>query len=530
MRAAILRPLATALALAALLLAPGLATAAPVISGADGDAWNAAEVPASYVITGSALGATLSWQLLSEETAVPGFSGSGVSPLTVTLTGAPEGEMILVAVQNLPLDPDRAARAFSIDTTPPAITVVRPGAGAVYQRKEKVLADYSCGDATTCTGTVPVGAPIDTATTGTKTFSINAVNAAGNTAARSVEYRVTTAPPPPIQTLTLPPDPGGGDSVFPVSNPSRLKPPAGGVLLFRRPVLRWTRVGAARLYNLQVFRVKGNTATKILSRFPLDNRYRVPRGTLAWGDRYIWRVWPLVKGSYTKKPHGQSWFEVRRPVRLTSSQLLVNQRISQAALRRTAAVADWLDAGLVTGDLRDGSLAREDFAADVNLTGAGGAIDNGVAVPRPIPTGAAPSSGRARIAVTATQLLVNQRISQAAVRRANALAQRIGGGLTGGDLSVGAVEAAKLAPGLVVASAQPAGPGPPASRSIITAAKPRRASSLQMTDRQALINQRISQAAVRRANSLVAAIESGLTGANFRNGAISAISISPALR
>jgi hypothetical protein len=132
--------------------------------------------------------------------------------------------------------------------------------------------------------------------------------------------------------------------------------------------------------------------------------------------------------------------------------------------------------------------------------------------------------------VSARQLLVNQRISQAAVRRANALAARLEGGLTGGDLREGAVAATKLAPGLRISSAAPAGPAPAASTTAVRAAATRPRARVKMTDGQALINQRISQAAVRRANGLAALIGGGLTGAQFRDGAITALSVAPSLR
>jgi hypothetical protein len=216
-------------------------------------------------------------------------------------------------------------------------------------------------------------------------------------------------------------------------------------------------------------------------------------------------------------------------VRLTPAQLLVNQRISQAALRRTAAIDAWLDAGLATGDLRDGGLGRVEFAAGVRLAGAGTPIANGLAAPRPLEV-AVTRKRTASLRVTGRQMLVNQRISQAAVRRANALAARLEGGLTGGDLRPGAVTASKVAPGLRIAAARPAGPAPAASRTAIAPATRRKGASVRPTARQALVNQRISQAAVRRANTLAATIEGGLTGAQFRDGAITAAGISARLR
>lgn len=519
-----------ALVLPALLLPPVLAAAAPVISGADGDAWSAAETPAAYVITGTRPGAAIAWQLQSAGAPVPGFSGAGASPLTVTLADAPDGALTLAATQSTPLDAGRAVRGFTIDTTPPAATVTRPVNGAVYQRGERVVADYSCTEAASCAGPVAAGTPIDTATAGARSFTVTATDTAGNSAQQRIDYRVTAAPAPPVQTLALPAPPGGGAIALPVRNPTRLRPSPGISLPFRRPVLGWTRVGDASLYNLQIFRVRNGRATKVLSEFPARTLFRVPAGRLAWGERYVWRVWPLIGDRYSPAPHGQSWFEVRRPVHLTPGQLLVNQRISQAALRRVAAISDWLDAGLVAGDLRDGGLGREDFAPDVGLTGAGAAIQNGVAAPRPLRVARSPRARAADLRVTVGQLRVNQRISQAAVRRAGALERRISGRLTGGDLRAGAVEADKLAPGLLVEAAQPAGPGPPPSRTIIAVVARGPVARVDLSDRQILINQRISQEAVRRANRLARQIGRGLTGANFRDGAIAAVSITPGLR
>ena len=113
-------------------------------------------------------------------------------------------------------------------------------------------------------------------------------------------------------------------------------------------------------------------------------------------------------------------------VRVSARQLAINQRISQAALRRLALVEA----------LRQG---------------------------RPTPRSKNVSRGGGRVRVSAIQLRINQRIAQAAVRRANALAGR------------------------------PTAPGANSTRRI------------RLSAGQLLINQRISQAAVRRANALLAA-------------------------
>ena len=83
----------------------------------------------------------------------------------------------------------------SPDTKAPVITIASPVAAASIVRGTTVLADYSCDDGTgvgvaTCTGTVADGAPIDTATEGTKTFTVTTSDNEGKQATQSVTYTV----------------------------------------------------------------------------------------------------------------------------------------------------------------------------------------------------------------------------------------------------------------------------------------------------------------------------------------------------
>jgi Tol biopolymer transport system component len=96
------------------------------------------------------------------------------------------------------------------DTAKPTITITSPSGSDVVQGST-VLADYACADnvgVTSCVGTVPDGSAIDTATLGSKTFSVNAADAAGNTESKSVSYTVVAAPPSdtthPTITVTSP--------------------------------------------------------------------------------------------------------------------------------------------------------------------------------------------------------------------------------------------------------------------------------------------------------------------------------------
>ena len=81
-----------------------------------------------------------------------------------------------------------------IDRKAPVISVTTPASGAVYPLNESVAAAYACADGgagtSSCTGTVAAGTPIDTSSTGAKTFVVNAADAAGNSSSATVTYTV----------------------------------------------------------------------------------------------------------------------------------------------------------------------------------------------------------------------------------------------------------------------------------------------------------------------------------------------------
>jgi hypothetical protein len=86
--------------------------------------------------------------------------------------------------------------AFEFAT--PQITITAPANGASYMRGSTVLAAYGCSEGgitspiATCTGTVANGQPIDTSSTGAKTFTVAATDKAGNHTTTTVNYTVTT--------------------------------------------------------------------------------------------------------------------------------------------------------------------------------------------------------------------------------------------------------------------------------------------------------------------------------------------------
>jgi hypothetical protein len=81
-----------------------------------------------------------------------------------------------------------------IDRTLPSITLTSPASNAVYQLGRSVIAAYACADVgsgpASCVGTAANGAAIDTASTGAKAFTVNAVDGAGNASSATVAYTV----------------------------------------------------------------------------------------------------------------------------------------------------------------------------------------------------------------------------------------------------------------------------------------------------------------------------------------------------
>ena len=208
-----------------------------------------------------------------------------------------------------------------------------------------------------------------------------------------------------------------------------------------------------------------------------------------------------AKPEATRDPGGGS-------IALSASQLRINQRIGQAAIRRLNAVQKWLDDGIVGSDLCGGTLGPRELASDLMQIPGEAAAPAG-ASPRPLEV--APSGGSGAITLTPAQLQINQRIYRAALLRARALDERLRGRLTGGDVVDASVDPARLA--MPVSSGPPvAGPAPSTTARVGLGAASGR---ITLSSGQLRINQRIGQRAVREANSLVSRIERGLVGANF---------------
>jgi lysophospholipase L1-like esterase len=101
-----------------------------------------------------------------------------------------------------------------IDRTAPQVHAVTPADGATFVQNEQVDASFGCTDAggsglASCTGSVDDGEQIDTSTVGTKTFTVTAVDGAGNETTELRSYEVLDVTPPEID-LRNP----AADSVF----------------------------------------------------------------------------------------------------------------------------------------------------------------------------------------------------------------------------------------------------------------------------------------------------------------------------
>jgi hypothetical protein len=96
------------------------------------------------------------------------------------------------------------AQVTVVDRTAPAIRISTPADSATFTVGARVAADFGCADETggsgvaTCSAPVAAGAPIDTSSAGTKTFTVTATDAAGNPSTLTHSYSVVPPAPPTV--------------------------------------------------------------------------------------------------------------------------------------------------------------------------------------------------------------------------------------------------------------------------------------------------------------------------------------------
>jgi hypothetical protein len=211
-------------------------------------------------------------------------------------------------------------------------------------------------------------------------------------------------------------------------------------------------------------------------------------------------------------------------VTLSTEQLLTNQRISQAAVLRSNGTLDALGAGLPALAFRTSAFGAGAFGASVQVLGTAGPTTpsnaRGYVVPIPKKSG----SGSGQVELTQEQLLINQRISQAAVLRSNAVRDRLDAGLTASQIGAGAITTPNLVPGLSFGTLGTGAAGTPIT---VPKASGGSGGKVTLSTQQLLINQRISQAAVRRSNLNIARMQAGLTQDQIAAGGISSQNVKP---
>jgi hypothetical protein len=241
------------------------------------------------------------------------------------------------------------------------------------------------------------------------------------------------------------------------------------------------------------------------------------------GGAWLYGVGPARPCAAVPRPGGRPVDPQPEPIRLTRQQLLINQRIGQAAIRRVAAVQERVRDGLQDRDVCGGSIGAQSLVATL-APAFGPEVALPAAGPRPITT-APPSGEPGDVRLTAQQLRINQRIHQVALLHARALLGRLKR-LTGGDVADGALARGRLTPGLTAVATGPAPSLPPSSSNPRIPERPRR-DRVTLSAAQLRINQRIAQAGVRVSNDAVSQIERGLINDNFRDRGIGADALAP---
>ena len=124
------------------------------------------------------------------------------SPPSFTLTtSVPAGTETAAAFTGTRVECDVAANCATagpigpnkVDKKPPQITIIAPAA-TTYVLNQAVASNYSCSDGgsgvTNCAGPVATGSNFATAAVGSKTFTVSATDAVGNSSTQSVSYNV----------------------------------------------------------------------------------------------------------------------------------------------------------------------------------------------------------------------------------------------------------------------------------------------------------------------------------------------------
>lgn len=203
------------------------------------------------------------------------------------------------------------------------------------------------------------------------------------------------------------------------------------------------------------------------------------------------------------------------------------QRYAQTVIRRVAAIEDWIDAGIVAGDICGGAIGADRFGAGVTLAAGGGVASTTAPSPRPLEIAPLAARARARRAAGSPGLArATRRIVLTAMSRTIALERRLDGGLGGADVVDGSIGNGHLRAGLRVSSA---GSGEGSSPKPVTRARIA-VGSVRPSDAGARTDMRVAVAAIRRSADLVDRARAGLIGDQFAPGSLGPADLSPEAR
>ena len=149
------------------------------VTPANAAGWNRTDVLAGYTASD----------------AVSGLSAGSPAQGAHTFSAEGLGQSHTFMVEDLAGNTTSATvSGVNIDKTAPTVSIVRPEEGGFYALGQPVLADFACSDNLSgnadCDGTAADDGPLDTATVGVKTFTVNTTDEAGNMASKSVSYTV----------------------------------------------------------------------------------------------------------------------------------------------------------------------------------------------------------------------------------------------------------------------------------------------------------------------------------------------------
>ncbi len=157
-------------------------TAPPVITSArtpapNANGWNNTDVTVTFTCTDAG----------------SGVGTPPISPQVVSAEGA--GQSVSAScTDNAGNSASATVSGINIDKTPPSITIVAPVNGATFLLNQAAAASYTCNGGlsgiATCAGPVANGANMNMSSPGSKTFTVNATDGAGNTASLTNSYTV----------------------------------------------------------------------------------------------------------------------------------------------------------------------------------------------------------------------------------------------------------------------------------------------------------------------------------------------------